>query len=264
MSTRDTNWPEGTPAWADVVVPDRKAAMAFYGGLLGWEFSEGAAETGFYTQGLRSGRTVAGLGEPMPGQPAVPPAWTTYLAVDDADRVAGSITEAGGSVMMPAMDVMDFGRMVIAADPTGAVFGVWQSGTHTGAQIVNEPGAMVWNEALSHDFDAATSFYESVFGYTFLDLGGDGFRYAGIEVDGSMVGGLGQLPAGTPPEAPAMWLTYFQVEDVDAAVAKAQELGGTIQQEPRDSPYGRLAVLAGPAGEVFAVIKPADPAAADS
>lgn len=262
MTTRDTTWPEGTPAWADLMVPDGDVARKFYSGLFGWDFDVGGEQTGFYSQAVRDGRSIAGLMQSPPGEEEVPPpAWTTYLAVDDADRAAARITEAGGTVMMAPMDVMDFGRMAIAADPTGAVFGVWQGGTHIGAQIVNEPGAMVWNETLSRDFDAAKAFYGSVFGYDFQDLSGDGFRYAGVQVDGTVVGGIGQLPEGTPPEAPSLWLTYFQVEDPDATVARARELGATIQQEPRDSPYGQLAVIVGPAGETFAVITPADPTA---
>jgi len=262
MTTRDTNWPEGTPAWADLMVPDGDAAREFYTGLFGWDFQLGDEDTGFYSQAIVDGHIVAGLMQSPPGEETPPPSWTTYLAVDDADHAATAITEAGGIVMMAPMEVMDFGRMAIAADPAGAVFGVWQGDTHTGAQIVNVPGAMVWNETLSHDFDAAKAFYGTVFGYEFQDLSGDGFRYAGIQVDGSVVGGIGQLPEGTPPEVPSLWLTYFQVEDPAATVARAGELGGTIQQDPRDSPYGQLAVIIGPAGETFAVIRPAHPTAA--
>ena len=262
MTTRDTSWPEGTPAWADVMVPDGEASRQFYTSLFGWDFQIGGEESGFYSQAMHGGRTVAGLGQSMPGQEGPPPAWTTYLAVEDVGLVAERITGAGGSLMMAPMEVGEFGSMAVAVDPTGAVFGLWESGTHTGAQIVNEPGAMVWNETLSHDFETAKAFYGDVFGYGFMDLGGDGFTYAGIEVDGSVVGGLGQLPDGTPASMPSVWMTYFQVEDTDAVVAQAQELGGTVRQEPRDSPYGRTAVLAGPAGEVFAVITPADPTAA--
>lgn len=261
QTTRDTNWAEGTPAWADLMVPDGAAARRFYGELFGWEFLVGEEQTGFYSQALLDGRSVAGIGQSPPGEDAPPPAWTTYLAADSVELVLERITAAGGTVLMLPLEVMNFGSMAVAADPAGAVFGLWQGGSHTGARIVNVPGAMVWNETLSHDFDRAKAFYGEVFGYGFQDISGDGFRYAGIQVEGWVVGGIGQLPDGTPPEAPAQWMTYFQVESPDDTVSRARELGGNVAQEPRDSPYGRLAVIGGPDGETFAVIRPADPVA---
>lgn len=264
MTTRDTNWPEGTPAWAELVVPDGDAARQFYTGLFGWDYEVGGEETGFYSQALKDGRTVAGIGQPMSDEQAPPPAWTTYLAADSVEMVVERITAAGGTVLMLPMEVMGFGSMAMAADCTGGVFGLWQGASHTGAQIVNEPGTMVWNEVLSRDFEAAKTFYGEVFGYGFQDLSGGGFPYAGIEVDGTVVGGVGRLPDGTSPEVPGLWMTYFQVEDPDAIVARAGELGGTVHRAPQDSPYGRSAVIGGPAGETFAVIRPADPTAAGS
>lgn len=257
MTTRDTTWPQGTPAWTDLMVSDGDAAREFYRGLLGWEYLLGDAETGFYSQAVRDGRSIAGIGQPPPGQEAPPPSWTTYLAADDVEQLTARITEAGGTVLMPPMEIMGFGSMAVAADPAGAVFGLWQGGTHTGAQLVNEPGAMVWNETLSRDLDAAQAFYRAVFGYDVHDLSGEGFRYAGLLVGGQLVGGAGELADSAPAETPAHWMTYFAVEDCDATVARARELGGQVHQEPRDSPYGRMAVLGGPAGEVFAVIVPA-------
>ncbi|MGI8681640.1 MAG: VOC family protein [Mycobacteriales bacterium] len=252
MPTRDTNWPEGTPCWTDLMVSDGQAARAFYGVLFGWDFEVGGEETGFYSQGKLDGRTVAGIGQPMPGQEAPPPAWMTYLAADDVDTVVGRITEAGGTVFMPAMEVMGFGRMAVAADTSGCVFGLWQGLSHTGMQRYNENGAVVWNEAHVLDFAAAKDFYAAVFGYTFTDLGDEGFHYVTVEVNGETVGGLGDSADGT-----AVWLTYFQVEDADALATRAVELGGTLLVEPRDSPYGRIAEVAGPAGERFALIVPA-------
>lgn len=259
MSTRDEYWPEGTPCWVDLMAPDRTAAEAardFYGGLFGWEFTAGSPDTGHYTQGLLQGRVVAGLGEALPGGETPPTVWTTYLAVDDVGSTARTVVAAGGQVLLQPMEVMTFGRMAIVADPGGAVFGLWEAGEHRGAGIVNEPGAMIWNEATTPDIEAAKSFYGAVFGHTFSDLGGPDFPYLGLEVDGQTVGGIGQIGAdssGPPPH----WLAYFGTADTDDTVARALRLGATVIGEARDSPYGRLATLAGPTGEVFAVIRPA-------
>jgi predicted enzyme related to lactoylglutathione lyase len=257
MTTRNEPWPEGTPAWADLMVPDRHQARAFYGGLLGWDFSDEApAEMGYYTQALKDGRNVAGFGE-MTAEGGPPPVWTTYLAVDQLEPVVERATDAGATVLMPPMDVADNGRLAVLADPTGAVFGLWQSGTHTGAMIADEPGTMTWNEVMSRDWEKAKEFYGAVFGFTFGDMSGEGFQYATLDLDGRPVGGIGELPEEMPADIPAHWMTYFAVDDADAAVARVRELGGEVRMEPQDTPYGRMAVVAGPAGEVFSLMGPA-------
>lgn len=251
MVTRNEAWPEGTPCWVDLGVDDVEKAIAFYGGLFGWEARIGAPETGGYVNCSLNGRSVAGLGPKMNAdQPTV---WTTYLAADDVDKVAGKITEAGGQVLMEPFDVMDFGRMTIAVDPAGAAFGVWQSGTHTGVELADEPSSLVWNEQLSDDLDGAKRFYESVFGYTYDDV--ESQPYAMLKVNGEVAGGLGALGSDTPAGTPPHWRVYFQVPDTDAAVRKVTDLGGTVLVAPTDTPYGRLASVTDDQGAVFFVIQ---------
>ena len=74
---------------------------------------------------------------------------------DNADATAANVREAGGTVVVDPFDVFDAGRMTIAQDPTGAVFGVWQAGEHIGAQLANEPGTLNWNECRTTDPDDA-------------------------------------------------------------------------------------------------------------
>lgn len=255
MSIHEDPWPEGTPAWVDLMVPDRHAARAFYGPLFGWEFIEGGPETGFYTTATVGGRSVAGFAEPMPGAASTPSTWTTYLAVDnDIVAVTGRARDAGAQVLFDPMTIMEFGAMAVLVDPTGAVFGLWQPGSHTGADVVNEPGALIWNEIMTRDAAAAQAFYGAVFGFTFGDMSGPGFVYATIDLDGRSVGGIGELAPETPDDVPAAWSTYFAVADTDAAAAKAVELGATILSAPADSPYGRIAVVRGPFGETFSIM----------
>lgn len=255
MDTRDEPWPPGTPAWTDLVTPDRGAAKAFYGGLFGWEFTESGPEHGFYVQSHINGRAVAGMGEGPPDQPTSSAAWTTYLAVDDVEAMTLRVTEAGGTALMPAVEIGDFGWMAIVADPAGAVFGLWQAGDHLGARLVNVPGAMCWNESLSGDFEAAKAFYQRVFGFELQDLSGPDFEYVGLQIAGRTVAGLGAI--GTEMEGVrSHWLTYFAVESADATLARAVSLGAR-SSEARDSAYGRMAVITGPQDETFAVIEPA-------
>jgi hypothetical protein len=170
--------------------------------------------------------------------------WMTYLATSDADATVAKIRDAGGQLVNEAMDVMDAGRMAVAVDTAGAVFGIWQARAFPGAQIVNEPGAMRWNEQMSRHFQGSKAFYAAVFGYEYGDMSGNGFSYATFKVDGMDVGGIGDLHAGVPPGTPAGWRVYFGAADTDASLARVQANGGSVIREPIDHPYGRVSTVA--------------------
>jgi len=254
MVTRDSAWPAGTPCWVDLSVDDIPKAKAFYGGLFGWDVQEGPPETGGYAMCMLKDKAAAGIG-PKQGGEAQPTAWTTYIASDDADETAAKIKAAGGTVISEPFDVMDVGRMAVAMDPGGAVFGVWQARAHTGAGIANEPGSYTWNENMSRAYEANKDFYSSVFGYQINDIGAEGMDYSTMDLNGQMVGGIGAIGADQPAEMPAAWVTYFNVDNADASVATAQQLGGSVIAPPFDTPYGRMAVLADDQGGVFALMQ---------
>jgi predicted enzyme related to lactoylglutathione lyase len=237
------------------------ASASFYGGLFGWTTTEPGPieETGGYRMFLKEGQQVAGLGPAQEGQP---PVWTTYIAVDDADKTVELVKANGGAAFVEPFDVMTAGRMAILADPGGAVFGIWQAGEHTGADLVNEPGSLTWNELLTRDVEAVKTFYNAVFGVQPAEFPmGDGPPYVMFNVGERGVAGVMAMGDNFPAEVPSHWLTYFAVDDTDTAVAKAKSLGATVMQEPFDIPgIGRIAVLTGPHGEAFAVIKNAAPA----
>jgi uncharacterized protein len=252
MVTRDTAWPTGTPCWVDLGVADISRAGAFYGTLFGWDVQAGPPETGGYSIATIGGRPVAGIGPK--GQDDLPNAWNTFLAADDVDATAAQIKAAGGQVVAGPMDVMNFGRMLLAVDPGGAMFGVWEARSHTGAQVANEPGSQIWNENMSRNYEANKAFYGAVFGYHFGDIGAEGMNYATLDIDGRPVGGIGEIGAEQPADTPASWGTYFAVADTDAAVDKVTELGGAVVAPAWDSPYGRMAVVADDQGAVFALM----------
>jgi predicted enzyme related to lactoylglutathione lyase len=256
MSER-TSYVAGTPCWADLGTPDIDAAVQFYGGLFGWSIPEGenAEQTGGYRQAMLRGKPVAGVMPLM--QEGQPPAWSTYVSVEAAEATAAKVREAGGTVLAEPMDVMGLGKMAIFADPAGAVFGIWQPGTFVGAEIVNETNAIVWNELNTRDTAGAKEFYGAVFGWGFEDMEVENVgTYTSLQVDGNAVGGMLDIIGRVPDEVPANWLTYFAVDDTDAAVAKLKELGGSVNMEPMDIVAGRFAVVSDPFGAVFAVIKP--------
>ncbi len=245
----------GTPSWVDIGVPDMEAAVAFYGGLFGWTFTEGAEETGGYRQAMVGDKRVAGFGQQMnPG----PPVWATYIATDDADATAEAVTAAGGQVIVAPMDVMDFGRMAVFADDVGTVFSVWQAGTHPGCELVNEPNTLTWNELNTRQPDEAKTFYTSVFGWTAETGESPMMTYTQWYLDGDVIGGMMHMGAQFPPEVPNLWLVYFGVDDTDAAIARVTELGGKLLMGPMDIDAGRFAVVEDPSEAAFAIIKLAD------
>lgn len=251
MTTRDTPWPAGTPCWVDLGADDPAKARAFYSALFGWDIEVTGPETGEYGLASVGGKQVAGVGgKQSPDQPTV---WTTYIASTDADATVDKAKSAGGQVFMEPMDVMDVGRMAIVADPGGAVFGIWQAGSHTGFQVANEAGSVTWNENFSRDFEGNKAFYGAVFGYTFGDMSNEQMSYATIDIDGRPAGGIGGMEM-FPAEVPAHWNLYFAVEDTDETVAKATELGGKVINPPMDTPFGRQATLTDDQGAPFSII----------
>ena len=246
-----TSYEPGTPSWIDHATADLAASNTFYASLFGWEADVQGPEMGDYTRFLVGGRTVAGNMPAGEGQPSV---WVTYVSVDDAEATVARAREAGATVFVEPMDVSDLGRMAVFADPTGAVLGVWEPGTFIGAELANEPGALVWNELNTRDTSAASAFYTTVFGWEAHDAPMGAMAYTEWHLAGRPVGGMLPMPDTVPSDVPDHWLAYLGVADTDATVAAAERLGATLVAGPTDIPPGRFAVLTDPDGAAFAVI----------
>jgi predicted enzyme related to lactoylglutathione lyase len=248
----------GTPSWVELSSPDTDASAAFYGELMSWGATEpGSEETGGYRMFQQGDQNIAGLmGHMQEGQPT---AWATYISVADADETAEKVRAAGGSVMVEPMDVMDLGRMALFADPTGAVFGVWQPKAFAGADLVNEPNSLCWNEVLTRDANANKAFYPAVFGWVAgrPSFAGAPESYTVWQLAGKQVGGMMQMTDDFPAEIPPHWGVCFAVADCDATVARARELGATITMGPMDMPIGRFAGMIDPQGASFTIMQAA-------
>ncbi|OEJ43348.1 hydrolase [Streptomyces agglomeratus] len=245
--------PEGTPCWADAMFTDVEGAKSFYGDVLGWTFGESSSEFGNYTQAYSDGKAVAAVVPPMPGQDS-PSAWCLYLASPDVTATAQKIRDNGGEVLMEPMQVGDFGSMLIAKDPSGAAFGVWQAGTHEGFEKRGEPGAYAWAEVFTRDPEKSDAFFPAVFPYSVQRMEDDAMDFKVFNVGDDSVLGRMTMTEEFPPEIPPYIQVYFTVEDCDAAVSKATARGGALHFGPMDSPFGRFAALTDPQGAAFAVI----------
>jgi predicted enzyme related to lactoylglutathione lyase len=242
--------------WVDHTSKDVQGSARFYGQLFGWQAEDMGEEMGHYTIFRYNGKMVGAATPPMDESQNMPSVWSTYIATGNAEETAKKVSEAGGKVMMPPFQVMDQGTMAVFADPTGAVFCVWQPDVMKGAELVNKPVSFSWNELATRDMNAAKGFYSKVFGWT--PKGNpmpDGSEYVEWQLNGKPVGGGMTMGSMFPAQVPPHWLVYFAVPSTDETVKRAQELGGKVMAPAMDIPQGRFAVLADPQGAAFAVIQ---------
>lgn len=240
---------QGTPCWASLAASDLDAAQEFYGALLGWEFTPGLRGVGPYARALADGRPVAGIGE-LPYRSGLPVDWITYFAADSADDVAQRIRDHGGTVAVGPLDSERAGRLAVAADPQGAVFGLWQARELRGWPSWRGAGVPVWSELVTPAPERAADFYRGVFTTESLVSGSAEPGAVTLGVDGQPVAGLGPCPNRGDR---AHWRIHFAVADTDAVARRALELGGLVDLAARDTSHGRVALLRDPQGGPFAV-----------
>ncbi|WP_234434783.1 VOC family protein [Streptomyces pyridomyceticus] len=244
------------PCWVSLMTRDLEGAKEFYGPLLGWEFEVGPDRFGPYVHAVTGGEAVAGLG--VAGGGAIPVAWTSYFGTESADAAADAVRERGATLAVGPL-AFDAGRVAFAADPAGAVFGIWE-GPLGRARKLELPGAPVWIELRTPDPFAAALFYGEVFRWDGRDPERFDVRWEHdrvvLRAEGNSVAALAKEQAGGPAGMPPHWEVSFAVPDTDLAVARAVELGGAALGPAFDSPYGRVARLQDREGARFAVIGP--------
>ncbi|GAA1018399.1 hydroxylase [Acrocarpospora pleiomorpha] len=247
-----TRYRPGTACWVDLSSTNVEESEDFYGQLFGWtaEFDD-RPETGGYGMFRRGGKAVAGIGRTMSENQ--PTSWNTYFATEDAGKTAQAVREAGGTVIMEPMEIVDEGTMAVFQDPTGAYVSVWQSNRHPGAQVAGEPGTLNWVELLTRDVEAAKNFYTQVFGWTADNRMMGSTPYTMFMMAGETVCGMMEMGSQFPAEVPAHWLVYLGTADLDATIAQARGLGARQLYGPMTVPdMGRFAVFADPQRATFA------------
>jgi len=239
----------GTFVWHENVTADPKRAQEFYTQLFGWEIELFKGDGFEYPMISVNGQSHGGF---PPVQEGTPPHWVGNVAVEDIDATVEKAKAAGGNLIHGPQEIPQIGRFAVLADPQGAVF--------VGFQSADEPpqsaGVFVWDELGTQDIDAAEKFYNAVFGWSTADMGEEYGGYKIFKNGESDVGGMMKMP---DPSVPSMWAPYVAVDDVDACVAKAKELGGDTIVDAMDVPkVGRISVLKDPIGAVFGIIKPSE------
>ena len=250
-----TNHVPGTFCWPELATTDHVGARKFYTELFGWTYQDNPMGPDFvYTIFLNAGEQVASLYKLMPDmiQQGVPPNWASYVSCEDVDASTARATALGATVVMPPMDVMEHGRMVVLRDPAGATVSLWQAKQNVGITRLGEPGSLGWTQLNATDPDKAKAFYAALFQWTFRDEPSPMGTYTTFMKSDGPAAGMLPMPSGTG--APSHWLVYWAVADVAMAYAKATTLGAKSFVPPTDFGGGMMAVLADPQGAMFALV----------
>ena len=248
----------GNFVWYELMTTDSKAAESFYRNVIGWSASDAGMPGTNYTI-LSAGETkVAGLMTlpPEARKAGARPAWIGYILADDVDEYAGRVQQAGGSVYRAPSDIPGVGRFSVAADPYGAAFALFKptAGEEQKRHAPSTPGSIGWHELQAGDGPGAFAFYSGLFGWTkadALDMGPRGV-YQMFATGGAPIGGImtkfDEFPA-------PMWLYYFNVDGIDAAIERVKDNGGQVLMGPQDVPGGSWIVQClDPQGAMFAAV----------
>ncbi len=252
MTARTTTQRPGTPIWRDFWTTDGEGTAQFFRQLFSAEVGSGSIamdvpvgdpDMGGYTTAQLDGRHVFGIGPALPSGGDVA---AVFLATDDADATHAKALELGATEEIPPTTVEGHGRFSAVVDPTGALVAFYESHGMLGYGAVDELGFPCWQDLLTTDPQAAQRFYGELFGFDWnTDM--PGYLTAQFGDDGIL--GIGRA------ENDSHWVQYTLVDDLDATVAKAQELGAALQGEPMDLGFGRSAHLATPAGAAFGLFE---------
>ena len=243
----------GTPSWVDLATTDLAAAKAFYMGLFGWEATDVPSPEGAYSMFTKEGTAVGAVyamsSEMLENE--IPPHWATYITVANLEETLTRVEAAGGSVVQPPHEIAGSGRTAAVQDPAAAVFALWEPGGHIGAQRVNEPGSLVWNELQNYDTDTAKAFYADVLGWTTVTGEIPTGEYTTFMLGDRPVAGMMAIQPEWGP-VPPNWSIYLGVEDVAVACDYVADNGGRVEVPPMEVPgVGVFALLQDPQGAYF-------------
>lgn len=250
---------QGELTWTDLAAKDLDAQTRFYEGLFGWSHTDVPVDGGTYRMFSLGGHTVGGASAMQPAMEAagMPSMWNTYLAVDDVDAEVAKAIELGGTVVVPAMDVMNRGRFAGIQDPTGGMVYLWKTTAPDESEAYGKPGMLSWADLETRDPEKAADFYSRLLGWQVQEMNQGPEPYWQFNVDGQGEGGIMPMPEMVPADVPAYWLDYFGTEDINESVDKAKSLGATVTVEPMNvGGMVSFAVLADPAGAQFALMQP--------
>lgn len=246
----------GSFVWHDLITHDIQAAQRFYSGLFGWQFEQGEDREGnpYMLAKIEDHYTAGILEVDRPADGSNYTRWLGYMAVDQLDQALAITRSSGGKVVTGIEERGEIGRVSAIEDAQQAVLGLMESDFNTSGLVLEKaPGAVVWNELLASDSQAAASFYAELSGATAHTLQRRGGEYTMLRSGSSDLAGIFDNPFKS---AAPLWLTYIAVIDPADAVARAESLGGKVLLAPSgDLREGSMALIQDPDGAILALQK---------
>lgn len=252
--------PQGRFVWHELMTTSAERAQQFYAALFPeWSFlpapsTRDAAFIRIALQGIPIGAII---------QPAASPVvcgWVGHVSVDNCDDAVLRARAHAGQCLLPPVTLPGDARLALLTDPAGAritaVENLRRSEPHAG--LDQQSGTFAWDELLTTDPEAARSFYQSVFGWSAVDVPlGMAGSYTLFKSSGRDAAGLLAMPSDATSRS--HWLPYVAVDEPDDRAARASRLGAETFVPPREVPgFGLFSVHADPGGAYFALLRPED------
>lgn len=236
----------GRFVWFDLLTEDMKVAQNFYTELFGWRFS--AAEgTPDYTIIYSGDKPIGGM-LPYESRDAKvkESIWLSAMSVEDVNQVVSEVESHNGTVLDGPMDVEGRGMMAVISDPEGAELVLIRAagGDPTDSDV--RAGEFLWVDLFTRDAGKAREFYNAIAGYSAGSAETEsGHSYNLLRRDGRACAGIVELPF---EDVEPNWLPYIKVDDVNATMRRAAELGGIVILR-----LEHIAVIEDPTGGVFGI-----------
>lgn len=243
---------DGTPCWFELRTNEPDLAASFYANVLGWRITAGGSETSGYTMCQLGEDPVAGIVNHV--AEILPSRWTVSLRTSSIIDALGDIERAGGSTIEGPDSVLELGHRAIVADPTGAIFGLWEPQNFEGARRVGEPGAYLWSELTTSDLPRSDSFYAAVFGLVATKESAGSSDARQFAKGGHPI--VGMVAHDTGDEARDEWTITFMVTDLEDTLVRAVAGGGSLVSAVVDLPVGRHGLVTDATGATFGLLEP--------
>jgi len=240
----------GKFVWLDLATEDPEQARAFYGAVFGWRFRDAAGAPAPYTLIETPLGKVGGMfRRSRPAGATAGSRWLGVISVRDPSRAAQYVRERRGEVLVAPVTIRGRGTHAVFRDPHGAAFGVMRSEGDPPDDPVAD-GELFWMDLFSSAPREAAAFYAGLAGYDRSPVeGSDRSRFILSNGD------IARAGIAFADKGPAGWLPYILVDDVRAAIGRAQGAGGTVLLPPRDNLLGgNVAVIADPSGGAIGIV----------
>jgi uncharacterized protein len=228
--------------------PDDRHLAAFYAELFGWSMYPVPGVDYTLIDTLGGGGINGGIARTADGEASV----TFYIETDDLQAILDKVNLVGGRTVTSITELAGMVTFAKLGDPDALEIGIVLGPAESTQAIAPGPspgaGAPVdWFEVLGSDADRSQRFYGEVFGWQ-ISRSEAGYLVVDTCSPRGISGGIGAASQQS-------WATvYASVDDVDAMLVRAVELGGSREYGPvKVSDQLRTGALRDPAGNVFGV-----------